>query len=715
MTLRNLSLGLLLGVVAAGVAQQQRNPFAPPQAKLHYAPDRTCDLLHVAVDLDIDYPNRVITGKSLNTLSPLRNGITEIILHAGEQLELKSVKVNGADAKYTRTGKQLKIATSPLSKGRNITVEIAYVAKNSQGGGFGSGSGGWHWITPRGNDANRVGFWTQGETDYNCEWAPTWDYPNDLATSETRTTVQSDWDVLGNGVLVSTKESADKKRKTYHWKMDQPHATYLLAIYGGPFDIKKDKWEDIDLWYVVPRGSEYLIDNSFSDTPDMLSFFSKVLGVKYPWNKYAQSAMYDFGGGMENVSNTILGEGNLTEARDGFRRMSSLNAHELAHQWFGDLVTCMHWGDTWLNESFATYMDSAYAEHSQGKAAYEWSINDNMRSYFFEARRYKRPLTTKLYSEPDAMFDSHSYPKGGAVLHTLRRQLGDEAFYTGINAYLTKWKYTPVESAQLRRSMTEATGINAEPFWAQWIEAPGHPVLDYTWTYEGGKLKVTVKQTQDTTSGTPIYDIPTKIGYSDGGMFKTLPLRLSKAEETFEFTLSPKPKAVLLDPNQDFLREIPKLNWSTEELPYILQFAPTAPDRQEAFNRLSADPASTSLLVAQLQADKDMKQPVFRQVNQLSNLNKPELRGFWMSQLSHPNLDRQAQAAVALSRLPKDEATVAKFKTLVNDKTAIQVVVTAINALASWDKAGSTDVFKRAQEIKDRRGRIKRAADTALG
>lgn len=713
MTLRSLSFCLLLGIVSVSQAQRT-NPFAPPQAKLHYAPDRTCDLQHVAVDIDVDYPNRSFKGKTTNTLVALRNGIKEVTLHAGEKLEISLVKVNGTEAKYTRVGKELRIATPPLAKGKPLTIVIAYSAKNSQGGGFGSGSGGWHWISPRQDSPTRVGFWTQGETDYNCEWAPTWDYPNDLATSETRTTVQADWDVVGNGNLINVAMDAAKQTKTYHWKMDQPHATYLLAIYGGPFDIQKGKWEGVDLWYVVPRGSAYLINNSFSDTPDMLSFFSKVLGVKYPWPKYAQNAMYDFGGGMENVSNTILGEGNLTEARDGFRRMASLNAHELAHQWFGDLVTCMHWGDTWLNESFATYMDSAYMEHSRGKAGYDWAVKDNMNSYFFEARRYKRPLSTKLYSDADGMFDSHSYPKGGAILHTLRRFLGDEAFYAGLNYYLTKWRHTPVESAQLRRSMTEATGINVEPFWAQWIEAPGHPVLDYTWTYDGGKLKVTVKQTQDTSDGTPVYNIPTKVGYSDGGVFKSLPLTISKKEETFEFTISPKPKAVLLDPDQDFLREIPKLNWAAEELPYILQFAPTAPDRQEAFNRLAGDANMTSLLTAQLTADKDLEQPVFRQLNSLINLNKPELRGFWMSQLSHPNMDRQAQAANALSRLPKDDATIAKFKTLVNDQAPIQVVVTAINALASWDKAGSTDLFKKAQGIKDRRGRIKRAADTAL-
>lgn len=695
---------------------QGRSPFSPPQAKIQYAPDRTCDLRHLAVDLDVDYANRTISGKSVNTLSPLRDGLSEIMLHAGAGLELTSVKVNGAAAKYRRDGKKLFITTGPVTKGKPFQVEIVYNAKNSRGTGFGSGGGGWHWISPRQDTSTRVGFWTQGETTYNCDWAPTWDYPNDLTTSETRTTVQGDWDVVGNGTLMGVTP-ASNNRKTYHWKMTQPHATYLLALYGGPFDIKKDKWEGVDLWYVVPRGWGYLIDDSFSDTKDMLSFFSKTFGVKYAWPKYAQCAMYDFGGGMENVSATILGAENLTEARDGFRRMASLNAHELGHQWFGDLVTCVHWGDTWLNESFATFLDAIYMEHSRGSAAYDWTIEDDMRSYFGEARRYKRPLSTRLYANDDVMFDSHSYPKGAAVIHTLRRFLGDQTFYAGINHYLTKWRHTPVESAQLRRAVTDGTGVNVEPFWAQWVEAPGHPVIESSWTHEGGKVKLTVKQTQDTTTGTPVYDIPAKVGFIDAsGAMRIVEVRVSKADETFELDAATKPRAVLFDPYHDFLREIPKLNWATEELASILQFAPNAVDRQEALHRLLADPseANIRLATAQVAADKDKEQPVFRSLSVLSNLAKHELRAFWLTQLDHPNMDRQTQAASALARLPKDDATSAKFRSLVNDKTAIAVVVTSINALASWDKTGNADVFRKAQAIKDRRSRIKRAADDAL-
>ena len=713
--MRIRSLAIACAVATVAVSYAQRNPFAPPAATLHFAPSRTCDLIHVAVDLDVDYPNRTFTGKSVSTLAALREGISEIILHSGPSLTINSVKVGGKVAPYRIVGKEMFITTGLLQKGKQFQVELTYTSKDSRGTGFGSGGGGWHWISPRPDNATRVGFWTQGETQYNCEWAPTWDYPNDLATSETRTTVQADWSVIGNGVLVSERSQGGKK--TFHWKMNQPHATYLLAVYGGPFDIKKDSWEGVDLWYVVPKGSGYLIDDSFGDTKDMLSFFSKRFGVKYPWPKYAQAAMYDFGGGMENVSATILGEGSLTEARDGFRNMSSLNAHELGHQWFGDLVTCMHWGDTWLNESFATYLQILYFGHAQGKASYDWEIEDAMQSYLAESRRYKRPLTTKLYGNPDQLFDSHSYPKGAVVLHTLNRLIGEEAFFQSLNYYLTKWRHTPVESAQLRRAFAEGSGINAEPFWSQWIEAPGHPVIDYSWVHEGGKVKLTVKQLQNTADGTPIYDIPTKAWISVGGRQVTVPVRLSKAEETFELDASTKPDAVLLDPDHDFLRETPKLNWAQEELMPIFRYAPNSADRQQAMTRLLAGQptaATISAIVDALNTDNDLEQPTFRSVTPLGNLAKPELRSFWTAQLNHPNFDRRAQAVAALAKLPRDDATVTKLRSLVNPTAPIQVVVNSINALAAWDKAGNADIFRKALEIKDRRGRIKRAAEAAL-
>ncbi len=710
---------LLLFPMAAMVASWQQNPFLPPSASLHYAPNRVCDLVNVSVDIDVDYPNRAITGRVVNTMTPLREGITEIVLQAGEALQISRVTVDGADVKFTRMKRNLILTTPPKPKGKPLAVEVDYKSVNSKAQPFG-GQGGWHWIQKTANDtsATRVGFWTQGETESNSNWCPTWDYPNDLATSETRCTVPADWDVIGNGVLVSNTLSADKGRRTYDWKSSIPHATYLLTLCGGPFDIKRDKWEGVDLWYVVPRGQAQYIDDTFGDTKDMLSFYSSVLGYKYPWPKYAQDAMYDFGGGMENASATTLGVGELTEAREGFRRASSINAHELAHQWFGDTVTCKDWGDIWLNESFATFMQNLYFEHSMGKNGYDRQVDDNMNGYFQEARRYKRPLSTKMYQNADRMFDSHTYPKGGVILHTLRRYLGDANFFAGLKLYLHTWQHTPVESGQLRRCMTEATGINCEPFWAQWIEKPGHPVLDYTWTYDqtAREVVVTVKQTQETGDGTPVYDIPAKIGLiSASGMIRREAAELNQKEQTFRFAAAAAPAAVLFDPDHDFLREIPTLHWASEELTAILQFAPNCDDRTQALAKLIPNLSGATLdLVARVVAADDGAFPAFRSVSPLANLKKPELRSLWLKLLDHPNFDRRAQAVLALADLPVDPATVLRLRAMISDKEPIPAVVGAIRALADWDKKGNADVFRKALTIPSHFDRIKNAAQSAL-
>jgi aminopeptidase N len=635
---------------------------------------------------------------------------------AGAKIFISSIQVDGVEAKYRRDAKNLFIQTAPLKKGKPIKITIAYSAKNSKAQPFG-GIGGFHWIeVGKTENANRVGFWTQGETETNCEWAPTWDYPNDLATSSTKVTVQSDWDVVSNGVLVGTKTSTDKTRKTFHWKQTQPHATYLMTIVGGPLDIQRDKWQGVDLWYVVPKGMGYMIKDSFGNTKDMLDFFSTRLGVKYAWPKYAQNAMYDFGGGMENTSATTLGEGSLTEARDGYFRMDSLNSHELAHQWFGDLVTCKDWGDSWLNESFATYFEALYFEHSRGEVAFEWERADQLMAYLGEARRYKRPISTKLYPDGDAMFDSHTYPKGSLVLHSLRKMLGDEPFFAGLSAYLKQWRHTPVESAQLRRSMTEATGINVEAFWDQWFDKPGHPVLEYDWKHEGGELKLTVKQTQDTKNGTPIYNMPMKVDLiAKDGKHEIVTVPVTKAEETFTIKAASRPGAVVLDPEHDYLCEMSSKRWTDEELPTILRYGLFAPDRNEALRRIMQTPTSENVKVATEVVSADKGQHLtFRSMSSLAKAEGMDMYGFWLSRLDHVNFEARTSALDALSRMAPSPELTQKMRGFVNDKAPINMVTLAIATLAKWDRKGNEDVFKLALSIKDRRGRIKAAAERAL-
>ncbi len=717
------SLACVLAVVATSCFAQfgprSGNPFAPPAATIHYAPDRTCDLTHIRVDLDVDYATKTYKGRSENTMVPLREGITAVRLMAGPALKISKVTVDGRDAAYDRKGRDLMIKTSPLQKGRPIVIAIEYSAANTpRGGDFPGGGGGFHWILPRTGVANREGFWTQGETETNSDWAPTWDYPNDLTTSETHCTVPAEWSVVGNGLLKSNTLSADHKKRTFVWKLDIPHATYLLSLVAGPFDIRTDKWRGVPLMYVVPKGEGQFADYTYSGTKDMLSFYSDTVGYKYPWPKYAQDAMFDFGGGMENASATTMGENAVTEPREGFRRSDSLISHEMAHQWFGDTVTCKDWGDIWLNESFATFMQMMYFEHSRGINGYDEEVDNNTREYLNEARRYHRPISTKLYQNGDQMFDSHTYPKGGVVLHTLRKQLGDGPFFAGLKLYLNTYQHTPVQTSQLCRSLTEASGINCEPFFDQWILKPGHPVLDTTWEMDGSGKNVVlnVKQTQSTADGTPIYQIPAKVVVISGGKLTRYPIDLKSASDSFSIPVGVKPDAVILDGDHDFLREIPTLHWSHDELLAIVKYGPEGGDRTTAMSKLlTGTPSDADVQVAAdaVKADTD-KFPSFTSIRSLGALKREDLRPLFESLLTHPNFQRRTEAVTILATYPVNPGTTAKLRALINDKEAISVVVASIRALGTWDGKGNLDLFNKALKIPSRNDRIKRAAQDAI-
>ncbi len=700
---------------AQGQGRPRANPFKAPAAAIQNAPERDYDLQHLAVTLTINPASRSFTGSSANTLSPLKGTLSVIRLNCGTTLNILDCQVDGKPATYTRTGEWLMIRPSlPIPAGAKTVVTLRYTGTDQNAAGFGGGEGGLHWIRPDANIPDHVGLWTQGETDGNRNWAPTWDYPNDFTTTETTVTVPQEWTVIGNGVEVSNITNAQAGTRTVHWKMDLPHATYLLSLAAGPFDVKEDTWQNIPLRYVVPRGKGNLIPASFSDTGDMLTYFSKITGVKYPWPKYAQNAMYDFGGGMENVSASTLGSNSLTDARSGFRGMASLNSHELAHQWFGDYVTCSNWGDVWLNESFATFFQFLYFEHSRGKNAYDTEVNNAMQAYLAEARRYKRPIVTNFYANPDVMFDSHTYPKGGTVLHTLRRKIGDTAFFRGVNLYLTQNGHKPVETANLITAMNEATGKDLKPFFDQWVFKPGHPVLNYVWSYEDSAKQVvlTVRQQQDTSDGTPLYNIENaQAGIIAGGKLVRVPAPLTgQAEQVFRFPSPTRPEAVLFDPDHDFLREMPSLAWAVTELPAIVESAPNGIDRTRAMQRL-LDPKNGPLTdtvrqrVVTAVKNDNSEFVALSSISGLASLEREDLKPLFREMITRPGYydggskDRRADAIRALRKLPRTPEDVRLVRGFVNDTSSYAVVSAALETLGGWDATGNLDLLQKAAKM----------------
>jgi aminopeptidase N len=669
------------------------NPAAPPKANLQASPDREFDLLHIALDVTLDDEHRALLGAVVNVLTPLRDKLDTIGLQCGQNLIVTSCAIDGKESAFRHEGELLSIVASPtLVRGKAVSVRVRYNGRDERSG--------FHWIRPTAAEPHREGFWTVGVPARNHRWIPTWDYPNDFATSEMSITAPLDWDIISNGVLESNTINAESNTHTVHWKMDEPHATYLNSIVGGPFDIKTSTWHGVELMYVVPKGKGNLIDDSFGDTPDMLDYFSTLLKINYPWKKYAQCAMYDYSSGIENVSATTLDEEELTESREGFRNMAELNSHELAHQWFGDLVTCKDWGHLWLNEGFATFFRHLYTEHSRGKDTYDHSIGDTARKYFTEAQKFKRPLAADRYETPASQFDQHTYSKGALVLHMLRRTLGDEAFFNGLHHYLAKYQYKPVVSRDLLDALSEGTKTDLTSFFDQWVFKPGHPVLDYSWEWDRPKHEVVLKlrQVQNLSDGTPVFDLNATVGMITGGQVSRFKVKVDRVNQQFRIAQSVRPSAVLFDPDHDLLREIPDLHWSVEELPAILRHAPNAEDREEAMHRLLA--GSPSETAVQMVADAVFADqgafPAFRTIDRLGELQREKLRSLFRAQLSHPNSDRRAQAIAALSRLPKDPTDAKTLRKLVDVHQPYLVIRATLSTLAKWDARGNRDIFEAA-------------------
>lgn len=697
------------------------SPFAPPAASIHYPRDHAYHTRNILLRLHIQWPAKTFNGVVIHTIVPLRQQLREVEFDAGKPLEIIECRINSARVPFRREGDHLILtAPAPLRRGMEYRVSIAYrKAPKVQAARTMMGDSSFHWITPDPFQPERKpGFWTQGETESNHDWVPLYDYPNDKATSEVYVEAPESWTIIGNGSLAGVQDKRTSHTRVWHWKMTQPHSSYLLSLAGGEMDLRRDRWSGVDLLYVVPKGEGKYIPASFGNTRDMLQFFSDRLGVHYPWPKYAQTAVFDFGGGMENVSATTLTEGALVERRSGTWPMSWLNSHELAHQWFGDLVTCRSWADIWLNEGFATFMEQLYIEHLLGEDAYDRDRAGALTAYLTEAASYRRPIVTDLYSDPNRMFDRHTYQKGALVLHMLRRTLGDADFFHSLGYYLRRNAYGVVDTHDLIHAIADATGRNENAFFDQWVYRPGHPVIAYNWSYDAAsrRLNLEVRQLQDTSDGTPIYALEMPVGVIAGGRCTTLTVNLAHAADRFSLPFDVQPQTVLLDPGHDILMERAPVTRSREEQLAILAAAPCSLDREAAAKALLDDASSSDQIqrVMTLVAADRSPALIANVLSTAGGLHREDLRPFFRKLLAHPDYEVRAAAARAISGLPRQDADEAALRSLTSDREMSPVVQAALFALSVWDPENNVDVFGRALNTPSRHDVLALAAEEAL-
>ena len=542
-----------------------------PKVREIYNPSNTIltDLVHTKLEVSFNWSESQLNGKATITAKPHFYESDELILDA-KGMDILKVQMNGADLSYTyNDALKLNIDLGRTYKStEEYTITIEYISKPDElemgGSAAIAGDKGLYFINPKGEEKNKMPqIWTQGETQANSVWFPTIDSPNAKTTQEIYITVEDKYVTLSNGDLVSSKKNKDGTRTDY-WKQDLPHAPYLFMMAIGEYSIVKDSYtkkdgSKIEVNYYVEPEYEKDARGIFGETPNMIAYFSELLDLEYPWDKYNQVVVRDYvSGAMENTGAVIFGEYVYRDEEallDG--NDQSTIAHELFHHWFGDLVTCESWANLPLNESFANYSQYLWDEYRYGMDEADYQAEIEADGYYQSAsyQGYHDLIWFDHFDKED-MFDGHSYNKGGRILHMLRSYLGDEAFFKGLNNYLTTNKYKAAEFHHLRLAFEEVSGEDLNWFFNQWFLGKGHLILftEYE-VLDNQTLLFKVKQRQN-IEDFPIYKIPTQVLIWSGNEMIIHDIVIDELEQEFELSYSGDIHNIQIDPKQDLLAKI---------------------------------------------------------------------------------------------------------------------------------------------------------------
>jgi aminopeptidase N len=532
-------------------------PFPPTGRRAWSAPDASRSDLefhvrHYDVALAVDFAEKTLHGTAALTIESRRDGLRRLTLDAAE-LRIAAIRLGRRRLRHSTRGERLRISLPrALDAGERATVEIEYETRPRKGFNF---------TGPTESEPRRTpGGWSQGQADDTHRWIPCVESTESRATLEMQVTVPAGYKAISNGRLVARTKNKRARTETWRWRQATAHPVYLTSLVVGKYVTLRDRAGRTPLQHYVPRGKEREGWLFFRKTPRMISCFERAFGHPYPYPKYAHACVADFTyGGMENTSATTMTDTALRIPRDSFEgSYEGLVAHELAHQWWGDLVTCRDWSEGWLNEGFATYAEIVWLEEDQGSDRANYARLEQMVAYQIEdGRDYRRAIVETRYRYPSDIFDRHLYEKGALVLHMLRAVLGDTAWRRALKRYITRHAFGPVETSDLRRACEDETGRNLAWFFDQWIHAAGHPELRVTrrWNARARTLTLHFEQTQRAAEDTPgAYRLPMTVEVASGGRVRAVPIEIRRRREKIEIPLPAPPTYVAIDPAHDVMK-----------------------------------------------------------------------------------------------------------------------------------------------------------------
>ena len=604
---------LIIGTAAAIPASAQEKAADPLMKIYRETPARINDLIHTKLDVRFDYKKRYLYGKEWVTIKPHFYPTDTLRLDAkGMDIKALAIVKNGKNIplKYTYDHSSLAIKLDKVYQNtENYIVYIDYVSKPDElkieAGAAITDAKGLYFINPDSTEKGKpVQIWTQGELESSSTWFPTIDQTSQKTTDEISMTVPGKYVTLSNGRLAAQKKNADGTR-TDTWKMELPHSPYLFMMAVGDFKIYHDKWREKEVnYYLEPKYAPYAKE-IFGFTPEVIEFYSKILGVDYPWNKYSQIVVRDYvSGAMENTTATLHGayvQGTARELADRYYDAGrSTIVHELFHQWFGDYVTAESWSNLTVNESFADFSETLWAEHKYGQDAGDDHNNEALESYLRDPESAKKDLVRFHYHTGIDVFDVVTYQKGGRILNMLRHYLGAPAFFKGLNIYLKANAFKAGEAQQLRLAMEEASGRDLNWFFNQWYYGAGHPFLDisYKWDESSKTETVYLNQTQEGKT----FILPMAVDVYAAGKTERHQIWMRSKSDTLTFKLSAQPNLVNVDAEKITLSK--KTDHKTlEELLFQYQHAPLYMDRYEALEAAAekqTDPTAQKIILAAL-------------------------------------------------------------------------------------------------------------------
>jgi aminopeptidase N len=733
LVLTTTSFGRPLPVFDKLAQATQQSPALPPP---HYIPDHDFDMRHIALDLRFGWDHEQVSGVETVVFRPLLADLRKIELDAAE-MTISSVKMATGDAlKFDMdlANQKLRIELGrPYQPAEEVTLMIEYHTNGPQTKLAGLVGAALRFIKPTPEDPTRPRqIWSQGESEYNHYWFPCYDHPNDFFTSEITATVEKPLSVISNGKLLETKDNKDGTR-TFHWKIEQPHASYLTSIVVGEYVPIVSDYQGIPIITNVYPNEVKEGKVTTARLTEMVKFFSEKTGLKYPYAKYAQTTARDFGGGMENISATTQTDNMIHDARTELdSNTDGLQSHELAHQWFGDYVTCRDWSDIWLNESFATYFQAMWDEHKLGGNDFLFSdVKANQDAYLATWRQgNRRPIVTKNYANPDAVFDTYAYPRGGAVLHMLRQTLGEDNWWRAINYYLHKFANQPVETEQFRMAIEESTGQAMDWFFDEWLYRMGHPIFRVSQEYDPAtkilKLSVDQLQTIDATSQFPqvaLFQMPVtiEIGTASGTRLERVQI-LPKKQQTFSLAVDSKPLLVNFDYHGTLIKEV-EFEKATGDLAYQMTQDEDVLGRIWALSQLRARAtAATTPETEKQQIASELANIVTRDkfwgvranaATALADIKTPSARSALIAATSDPDARVRARAVSSLAN-SKDPSLAAEYLKLLNDQS-YAVIKAAASALGATKSPDAYQALVSLINLPSWRDNIRASALSGLG